>query len=656
MMRFLAGDSVMARMIREHDWSHHPFGQPETWPPSLRSALSICLHSAFPTAIYWGPDLRLLYNDAWMPIPGPRHPASLGAPAHEVWSDIWHIVGPQFDQLLATGDGIFVENQMLPMKRFGVPEETYWSYSFTAIRGETGEIVGIYNSGSETTANVRLQRETSFLLSLEQTLREVAEADHAWRIGADMLSQHLNLDWVDIVEVSGLSGGGLQETGWTILSGPSPTAQILPELMAERWGDLAAGPPLLIAELQGEASQLTEDARARLCAEGVSAIMTTALQQGADSALVAVLASRNARAWSEFDRSAARRALSRILASIERERVAERERTMTREIDHRARNALSAALSIVRLTRADTIDAVRQKIELRIAALARAHSILASEHWGHVDLHAVVRQELAPYTIGDTDAVTIEGPPLRLPPELAQGMTLVLHELATNAAKYGALRGPDGRLTLSWQVDPERTVRFRWTEHAADAASTQNAPASSKFGSKLLSRVVRAQLLGTIEQRLGPNGLIAKIEFPLSGTQARASAPDQDDDAGPGPQRRKKRILIAEDEALIAMDLETLVTQFGHDVFGTYSTVESALASIESDIPDVGVLDANLVGETSIPIGLALAERGVPVIFATGYDGLPDLPPILANAPLLSKPIGEDALAHAISTASLAGP
>ncbi|MBU2532144.1 MAG: PAS domain-containing protein, partial [Alphaproteobacteria bacterium] len=137
----------MARLIRERDWSDHPLGLPETWPQSLRSALSICLHSAFPTAIYWGSNLHLLYNDAWSAIPGPRHPNCLGAPAHEVWSDIWHIIAPQFIGLVDTGEGIFVEDQLLPMQRYGLPEETYWNYSFTPIRGEDGSVVGVFNTG-----------------------------------------------------------------------------------------------------------------------------------------------------------------------------------------------------------------------------------------------------------------------------------------------------------------------------------------------------------------------------------------------------------------------------------------------------------------------------------------------------------------------------
>src|SRR5687768_17927682 len=102
-------DLGMGVRIRSFDWASTPLGPIDSWPQPLLIALSIAEHSTFPTAIYWGPDLRLLYNDAWAPIPGERHPDALGRPAAEVWSDIWPVVGPQFEQVMRTGDGISAE-------------------------------------------------------------------------------------------------------------------------------------------------------------------------------------------------------------------------------------------------------------------------------------------------------------------------------------------------------------------------------------------------------------------------------------------------------------------------------------------------------------------------------------------------------------------
>ena len=101
---FLEGGGAMGERIRSFDWDRHPLGPPAQWPSALRMALSLCLNSSFPTAIYWGPEMVVLYNDAWSVIPAEKHPWILGQPAAHAWADIWHIVGPQFRQVLEAGE------------------------------------------------------------------------------------------------------------------------------------------------------------------------------------------------------------------------------------------------------------------------------------------------------------------------------------------------------------------------------------------------------------------------------------------------------------------------------------------------------------------------------------------------------------------------
>jgi len=145
----------MAERIRAHDWGATPIGALETWPDPLIAAANIALHATFPTAIYWGRDLTLLYNDAWSPIPAEKHPWSLGRTAKEVWPDIWDVIEPQFMRVFETGEGFSAYDQLLLMERGGKRHETYWTYSFTPILGPSGEVLGIFNQGNETTANVR---------------------------------------------------------------------------------------------------------------------------------------------------------------------------------------------------------------------------------------------------------------------------------------------------------------------------------------------------------------------------------------------------------------------------------------------------------------------------------------------------------------------
>src|SRR3954469_22008808 len=101
--RIVPGGGEMGRRMRDLDWSNVAVGQPSTWSPSFRSALSICLGSRFPIALYWGDDLKLIYNDGWSPILGTKHPQALGKPARAVWPEIWDAIGPLFATVLETG-------------------------------------------------------------------------------------------------------------------------------------------------------------------------------------------------------------------------------------------------------------------------------------------------------------------------------------------------------------------------------------------------------------------------------------------------------------------------------------------------------------------------------------------------------------------------
>ena len=147
-LRFLDHDGEMAARIRAFDWSGHPLGKPEAWPDPLKFALDMALASSFPAAIYWGEDFHLLYNDAWAPIPAERHPWSLSRSGREVWADIWEIVGPQMEEVIASGHGFAIYDQLLAMERDGRPQETWWNYSFTPIRDGQGKVLGLLNQGN----------------------------------------------------------------------------------------------------------------------------------------------------------------------------------------------------------------------------------------------------------------------------------------------------------------------------------------------------------------------------------------------------------------------------------------------------------------------------------------------------------------------------
>ncbi len=154
---FLAGDSAMARLLRAHDWSGSDVGPPSAWPQSLRSVVHLMLGSGFPMFVAWGPNLEMLYNDAYAEILGRKHPASVGAPFRSVWYDILDDILPLVDRALA-GETFLMENLLLRMRRKGYEEDTWFTFSYSPVLDDAGRTAGFYCACAETTATVLAER------------------------------------------------------------------------------------------------------------------------------------------------------------------------------------------------------------------------------------------------------------------------------------------------------------------------------------------------------------------------------------------------------------------------------------------------------------------------------------------------------------------
>ncbi|GEO39514.1 hypothetical protein SAE02_36620 [Skermanella aerolata] len=154
---FLSGGGVMGALMRSYDWADSPLGHPEAWPQSLRTVVSLLLNSKFPMFIAWGPDLAFLYNDAYLPIFGAKHPRALGQPFAEIWSEIWTEISPLVDRALA-GEATFHKDLPLVMLRNGYPEETWFTFSYSPVRDESGGVAGMFCACSETTGQVEGER------------------------------------------------------------------------------------------------------------------------------------------------------------------------------------------------------------------------------------------------------------------------------------------------------------------------------------------------------------------------------------------------------------------------------------------------------------------------------------------------------------------
>lgn len=193
----------------------------------------------------------------------------------------------------------------------------------------------------------------------------------------------------------------------------------------------------------------------------------------------------------------------------DRKRAERRLKLLAREVDHRAKNMLALVQAMVRMTRAGTVPDFTRAVTGRIGALARAHTLLAQNRWEGADLQRLVSEELAPYA-GDRSRARIAGPPVALLPGTAQSLAMVVHELATNAAKHGALSASRGQVAVEWSW-AGRQVVLRWAEQGGPAVSP---PAQHGLGTGLIERTVRDQLDGSICFAWHPGGLVCEIAIP----------------------------------------------------------------------------------------------------------------------------------------------
>jgi PAS domain S-box-containing protein len=321
----------------------------------------------------------------------------------------------------------------------------------------------------------------------------------------------------------------------------------------------------------------------------------------------------------------------------ERKEAEVRQDLLAREVDHRARNALAIVQSIVRLTRANSVEGYVGAVEGRIKALGRAHALLSDARWHSADLGALVAEELAPYRVSGGDKVQVSGPNVALPPHMAQGLALALHELATNAAKHGALSSLLGKLSLNWELRPDYLV-LQWTETGGPPVQP---PSTRSFGLKVIRTSIENQLNGKAIFEWSPPGMQCTLAIPLGKYGAARAAPRSDGGTADGarpPSSSGQRVLLVEDEALVAMMIQDWLIEAGHSVIGPISRASEALrAAAEADY-DAAILDINLGDGMAYPVADLVAKRGVPFVFVTGYEA-DTVDERFSDVPILQKPI-----------------
>ena len=327
--------------------------------------------------------------------------------------------------------------------------------------------------------------------------------------------------------------------------------------------------------------------------------------------------------------------------TLELNELTERQSVLAREVDHRAKNALAIVQSIIRLTKANTVGSYIEIIEGRLAALSRAHALLSNSRWEGAKIRQLIEDELAPYRTEHPTRIVIEGPDFLLEPGAAQSLALAVHELATNAAKYGSLSHERGGVQVSLTLDDE-ALSIVWVERGGPPVGP---PSDEGFGVKLIEASIGGQLNGQAGFEWHPQGLVFSLQIPLDDRfKPLNDGPSPRDAAGSGGNR----ILLVEDEALIGMMMADVLADLGYEVVGPVTRVSEAVSTARKGAFDSAVLDVNLRGELVYPVAEILRRDGVPFIFITGYSA-DRIEERFANVPVLQKPLQRDELQSALA-------
>jgi PAS domain S-box-containing protein len=347
-----------------------------------------------------------------------------------------------------------------------------------------------------------------------------------------------------------------------------------------------------------------------------------------------------------------------ILDITERRRAEETQRLLIAELNHRVKNTLAVvqAIAVQTLRLAPNPADFAANFTGRLQAVAQAHSLLSNASWRGADLAELAHDQLRLGHPGET-RFSASGPRIDLPPQLALHVALILHELGTNARKYGALARETGKIVMSWTVEDDR-LRLMWEE---SGSAVVKAPSKRGFGTTLIEESAKAEG-GGAKVRYGADGIVWEISLKLgapspadTALRERTLAATASEAARPTASRESpesalsgRRFLVIEDEPMVAMFVASCLEDGGARDIDTAASVEQALQMIESHRYDAAILDGNLHGRPVDAVGAALTRQKIPFIFVSGY-GRDGLPTAFRNVDVLGKPFTQMQLVTAVA-------
>jgi PAS domain S-box-containing protein len=434
--------------------------------------------------VIWGHDLGLIYNDAYAPMLGKRHPDALGCRFSDVWFEIWDEIGPLTERALA-GEATFSENLPLTMLRKGYEEETYFTFSYSPVRDESGGIGGMFCTCIETTEVVLA---ASWQAQAASAMRESEErfrhmADHApvmvWVTDENGYCSYLSRSWYDFTGQTQTAGLGM---GWVDAVHPDDRSMVREKFLA--------------------ATQTREPFRVDYRLRQADGAYRWAIDAAAP----------------RFDENSAFLGfVGSVLDISDRKEAEDHRELLINELNHRVKNTLATVQSIAAQTlrNASSIGQAQAAFESRLLALSRAHDVLTRENWDAVSLREIATRAVEPYSSRGEARLHIVGPDIRVRPGMALALAMALQELATNAVKYGALSNETGEIEISWTLPKVATgirLHLRWEEKGGPPVE----PARHRgFGTRLIERSLANDLDGRARIEFAPTGIVCTVDAPV---------------------------------------------------------------------------------------------------------------------------------------------
>lgn len=481
----------MAALVRDKDWSKTQLGTPDTWSPSFTLTVNLMLVSGFPMAVRWGPDFVMIYNDGYRPILGEKHPKALGLPFRETWPEVQSTLGPLHGAILAGDSGaFFAEDLLLKIQRYGTDwEDARFTVSYSPIPDDTAStgIGGVLITAVETTGRVRTEKS---LRASEERFGGIFRQTSVGIVQCDLEGRFLlvNNRYCEITGRTEAELASLQVADVTHPDDRHESGVRLRRLAVD-------GVPFVVEKryLRPDGSQVWV----------TNNVALTRTRDGKPQNFIAV-----------------------VQDITESKRAQEQQKLLLRELNHRVKNLFAVANGMVALSArtATTPKELATNIRGRLSALAFAHEIILPHGDGNsgatdksTSLNDLVEKILSPYLDGQQDGakhdrLVVEGPAVAMGARSVTSLALILHELATNAAKYGALSIATGGVRIEWS-ELNGTLLMKWSEHGGPAIA--GPPSIKGFGTVLSDHSVRGQFDGTLSYAWLSTGLVVELSLPM---------------------------------------------------------------------------------------------------------------------------------------------